>query len=242
MSSLRRITAMPLVQKCVGVCAAEYLRLVRLTSSFQVDPADAYDRIMPDLPVIFAMWHGHQLMAPFFKHERWRVRSLVSRHRDGEIIAVAAERLGIETIRGSGTHGGDFRRKGGMIGFRHMLKALAQGYCIALTADVPKVARVAGRGIVELARMSGRPIYPVVPATSHRIQLNNWDRAAVNLPFSRFVVAVGEPIRIAADANAEIVEQQRQTLEAALNSTFARAYAIIDGAGKKARNEAKRAV
>jgi hypothetical protein len=44
--------------------------------------------------------------------------------------------------------------------FREMLTALAQDYNVALTADVPKVSRVTGLGIVMLARESGRPILP----------------------------------------------------------------------------------
>ncbi len=50
-----------------------------------------------------------------------------------------------------------------------MLEALARGYNVALTADMPKVSRVAGRGIVQLgarlgaADLSGRggdqPLY-----------------------------------------------------------------------------------
>ena len=49
----------------------------------------------------------------------------------------------------------------------------------------PKVARVAGRGIVKIAQASGCPIYPIAVATNHRIVMNNWDRTTVNLPFSR---------------------------------------------------------
>ena len=52
-----------------------------------------------------------------------------------------------------------------MSGFKEMLSALEEGYNVALTADVPKVARVAGLGIVKLASASGRPIYPVAIAT-----------------------------------------------------------------------------
>ncbi len=84
---------------------------------------------------------------------------LVSRHRDGEINAIAAERLGIGTIRGSGNHGSGFVHKGGVAAFQAMLDALNEGYSVALSADVPKVSRVAGLGIIKLAQMSGRPIY-----------------------------------------------------------------------------------
>ena len=119
------------------------------------------------MPAIIAMWHGQHFMMPFIKTQgrQHRAKVLISRHRDGEINARAAEKLGIGTIRGSGAHNGEFHRKGGAAAFSEMLDALAQGYNVALTADVPKVARVAGLGIVKLAQHSGRPIYAVAIAT-----------------------------------------------------------------------------
>ena len=113
------------------------------------------------------MWHGQHFLMPFIKRNdaAHRAKVLISRHRDGEINARAAEQLGIGTIRGSGAHNGEFHRKGGAAAFTEMLDALAQGYNVALTADVPKVARVAGLGIVKLAQHSGRPIYPAAIAS-----------------------------------------------------------------------------
>jgi lysophospholipid acyltransferase (LPLAT)-like uncharacterized protein len=227
MISTRRIAAVPWVQKSVGVLAAEYLRLVWKTSSFAIEPADFYDRVVPDLPVIVAMWHGQHFMMPFFRRGH-RAKVLISRHRDGEINAITAERLGLKTIRASGASGRDILRKGGVVGFMAMLEALEEGWNVALTADVPKVSRIAGRGIVQLARASGRPIYPVAPATSRRIELDTWDRSVVNLPFGRFAVAVGAPIRVAADADDVALEEARRCVEAGLNAVTERAYAMVD--------------
>jgi lysophospholipid acyltransferase (LPLAT)-like uncharacterized protein len=228
MLSSKRIATAPWAQKAIGVIAAEYLRLVWYTSRLVTEPADIYERVVPDLPVILGMWHGQHFMSPFVKRPEHRVKVLISRHRDGEMNAVAARRLGIDTIRGSGSHNGDFYRKGGVSAYKEMLQALREGYNIALTADVPKVARVAGLGIVKLARDSGRPIYPLAIASSRRIELNNWDRSAINLPFSRLVGVVGEPIRVAADADAAALEAARLAVEHSLNALTERAYAIAD--------------
>jgi lysophospholipid acyltransferase (LPLAT)-like uncharacterized protein len=167
-------------------------------------------------------------MMPFFRRDPLRAKVLVSRHRDGEINAIASTRLGVPAIRGSGTTGRDFHRKGGVAGFKGMLEALSQGYNVALTADVPKVSRVAGPGIVQLARISGRPIYPVVPATSRRYELNNWDRSAIGLPFGRIAFAIGEPIWVAANADDAALEEARLAVQTGLNAVTERAYAIVD--------------
>ena len=163
------------VQRALGVLAAEYLRLVWLTNRFSYEPADIYEQVEPQMPAIFAFWHGQHLMTPFIKtKESYRAKVLISRHRDGEFNAIAAERLGIGTIRGSGDHGGAFHRKGGVGAFREMLQALEDKWNVATTADVPKRARVVGLGIIMLARESGRPIMPFAMVTSRFIRLKNW--------------------------------------------------------------------
>jgi len=212
----------------VATAGAWYLRLAWYTSRKIVEPANIYDTL--ETPAILAMWHGQHFMMPFVKRNepRFRAKVLISRHRDGEINARAAEKLGIGTIRGSGAHNREFNRKGGTVAFIQMLEALQQGYNIAMTADVPKIARVAGLGAIKLAQHSGRPIYPAAIASHRRIVLNSWDRSAVNLPLSRMGLVGGEPIYVPADADETAVEAARQRLENELNRITARAYAIAD--------------
>ena len=224
---LKGITDAAWIRSSVGVLAAHYLRLVWKTSRFVIEPEDFYERVKPDLPVIVAMWHGQHFMMPFVRRGH-RVKVLISRHRDGEINAIAAERLGVKTIRGSGDHYRRFDRKGGVGAFKAMLAALQDGWTMALTADIPKVSRKAGPGIVKLAQFSGRPIIPVAVATSRRITANNWDRSVANLPFSRGAMVFGDPIRVPADADEDTIEAARQRVEAALTAATVRAYAIVD--------------
>lgn len=229
--SSKRLANAPWVQKTIGVAAAEYLRLVWHTTRFTLEPPNIYETVIKDLPVIVAMWHGQHFLTPFIKpgDEQFRAKVLISRHRDGEINAIAAERLGIGTIRGSGDHGGEFHRKGGVSAFREMLTALKEGYNVALTADVPKVSRVCGMGIVKLASLSGRMILPLAIATHWRVDFDSWDHSALNLPFGRGARTVGEPIRVPADADDAALEIARRQVEASLNVTTQRAYEIVDG-------------
>jgi lysophospholipid acyltransferase (LPLAT)-like uncharacterized protein len=212
----------------IGVVAAEYLRFVGMTSRFTLEPADIYARGEADMPIILAFWHGQHLIAPVARKGTHRVNMLVSRHRDGEINAVAARRLGVGTIRGSGNHGGGFVHKAGVAAFQAMLDSLAEGSSIALSADVPKVARVAGLGIIKLAQASGRPIYPSAIATSRRVVFNNWDRTTLNLPFSRGAGVAAEPLSVARDADDAALEAARRVLEERLNAATRRAYELVD--------------
>jgi lysophospholipid acyltransferase (LPLAT)-like uncharacterized protein len=227
MALRRRLKNQPWVQKTIGVLAAEYLRLVWHTSRFTMEPSEPYRLYESEQPVIIAMWHGQHFLLPFLKRQ-YRFKVLISRHSDGEINAIAAERLGIGTVRGSGDHGQRFQIKGGVAGFMSMLDSLAEGWNMALTADVPKVSRVAGRGIIKLAHESGRPIFPVSLATSRRIVLDNWDRSEINLPFSRGAIVVGKPIRVPKDADTHTLQEARGALERALNAASERAHIIAD--------------
>ena len=230
---IRNVLRSSWFQRVVGFLTAEFLRLVWLTNRFSFDPPEVYEIVEPQMPAIFAFWHGQHFLTPFIKtKEIHRTKVLVSRHRDGEFNAIAAERLGIGTIRGSGDHGTAFHRKGGVGAFKEMVRALEQGYNVALTADVPKRSRIAGLGIIMLARESGRPIMPFAMATSRYWRLKNWDRTTINLPFGRGALVGGEIIMVPPDADAEAMEDLRARLEATLNDATDRAYAQLGRPGE----------
>jgi lysophospholipid acyltransferase (LPLAT)-like uncharacterized protein len=234
MHSFKRIVTSPALQGAVGTAAAWYLRLVWATSRKTLEPATIYETVRT--PAIIAMWHGQHFLTPFIKkpdEAEHRAKVLISRHRDGELNARAAERLGIGAIRGSGAHDGGFH-KGGAAAFSEMIDALNDGYNVALTADVPKVARVVGLGVVKLAQLSGKPIYPVAIASSRRKVLNNWDRTTINLPFSHIALVASEAIFVPGDADNVALESARLEVESELNRITARAYEIADGQGSPA--------
>ncbi len=225
--SFRKITRSPWFQRAAGFVAAQVLRFVWVTNRISYDPPDLFPQMEARMPAIIAFWHGQHFLMPFGTRPHHRFKVLISRHRDGEINALAAERFGIGTVRGSGDHGGSFHRKGGVPAFKGMLRHLQDGGSMALTADVPKVSRVAGLGIIMLARESGRPIIPAAIATSRFKRLNNWDRSVIHLPFGRGVVAVGQAVTVPADADDAAMEELRVQLEASLNEVNRRAYTLV---------------
>jgi lysophospholipid acyltransferase (LPLAT)-like uncharacterized protein len=241
MEWLKRLSRTRAVREMLGFASARYLDLVRRTNRWVMEPADAYDRIGPMMPVIAAMWHGQHFMIHFAKRPQDRAASLVSRSGDGELNAVALRRLGVRPIRGSGARGRDFREKGGVAAMREMLRALHNGEMVVLTADVPKVARVCGLGIVTLAKVSGRPIVPVAVVTSRRFVLGNWDRSTLGKPFGRGAMVLGEPVFVPEDADETALEAARRAVESGLDRVHARAYALVGAADPGAALKAKAA-
>ena len=227
MSPVKRIVRSRAVQECLGLLVAGYLKLVRRTNRFVMEPADAYDRIGPQMPVIAAMWHGQHFMIHFAKRPQDRAASLVSRSGDGEFNAIALRHLGVRAIRGSGARGRDIRKKGGVQAMRAMLRALADGEMVVLTADIPKISRVCGEGIVTLAQLSGRPIVPVAVVTSRRMDFSSWDKASIGLPFGRGAMVLGDPIPVPRDADTQALEALRRQVERELDAVHARAYALV---------------
>jgi lysophospholipid acyltransferase (LPLAT)-like uncharacterized protein len=230
----RKIRTSPALRRFIGRSVAAYLRLVWKTQRLTIEPPDVYDWIDDEVPLILTFWHGQHFLAPFVPKPHHKGKVMISRSFDADVNAIAAEALGIGTIRGSGTHRKNFHQKGGVAATRQMIEALEQGINVAMTADVPKISRRAGLGVVAIARHSGRPIYPVAIATSNRIVLKSWDRASLHLPFGRIALVAEQPVRVAADADTATLEAARAEVENKLNRATARAEALVGRPAKEA--------
>lgn len=226
---IKRFGRHPAVLKRVGAFLAGYLKLVYRTNRFVIDPPGIHDEMFSELPVIATMWHGQHFMMPFARPDDWPAKVMISRSADGQVNAVAAEKLGLGLIRASGSQKKhQISKRGGMRGFIEALRTLKDGETVAMTADVPKgPARVSGIGIVQIAKHSGRPIVPIAVATSRSIELNSWDKASINLPFGKGAIAIGEMICVDADADDDALERARQAVEDGLNRTTKRAYELV---------------
>ena len=156
---LKRLGRSRFVQEALGFLLAHYLRFVQHTNRFTSEPVDLDVAIAGQAPIIVAMWHGQHLMISFaWPRSIARMAALISRSVDGGAQAAALRRLGVTPVRGSTGRADRARRKGGAPALRELLRQLDSGASVALTADAAKQARVAGLGIVTLARLSGRPI------------------------------------------------------------------------------------
>lgn len=112
--------------------------------------------------IIACFWHGRLLAMPF-SYKRGKAKVLISRHRDGELIARIVSYFGLEAIRGS------YGKAGRVSSLREMLRATKEGTDLAITPDGPKGPRhKIKKGIVEFVKMSGRPLVTVTYGASKK--------------------------------------------------------------------------
>ncbi len=161
--------------------------------------------------IIYTIWHGRMLVNAF-THRNRNMQMLASAHRDGEIIGQTVRKLGFGHVRGSSTRGGT----GAIIALADKIK---QGLDVGMTIDGPLGPRYRAKpGPVQIAKMTGAAILPVVAASRSHKTLSTWDAFEVPYPFTRVRVHYGEPVLVPPDADSDILEGKRLELETRLNS------------------------
>jgi lysophospholipid acyltransferase (LPLAT)-like uncharacterized protein len=142
-------------------------------------------------PFIFALWHG-QLLPLLWHHRQQGVLVLISEHRDGEMVAQAAESLGYGLIRGSTTRGGDRA-------LISLVRELNAGHEVAITPDGPRgPAETFAPGALVAAQRSDTFILPVAASADRAWRLRSWDRFVIPKPFARVTIAYATPTKVSA--------------------------------------------
>ena len=212
MSALARVAG-PLASPL----AATLVRALGTTLRLTVAGTEAVGRHWaPGRPVIYAVWHGQILMVPWL-NERLRASHgarpatvLVSRSRDGEIVARYLRSFGLDSVRGSTSRGG---REAG----RALVAAVRHGRDIAVVPDGPRGPRGQLQpGIVTLAALTGAPIVPLAVAARPALRLRSWDAFMVPWPFARCAVVFGPPLAVARGAQrARVMRDVEERLDEA---------------------------
>jgi hypothetical protein len=171
-------------------------------------------------PVIYCVWHNRLPLAfasyDDFARSMWPdegLAAMTSASRDGGLLANIVQRFGIQPIRGSSS-----RR-----GAQALLEAttwMERNYSVVMTPDGPRgpVYRIHRKGIIQLAKVTGRPIIPTSNFTSWKVRGGNWDRLQIPLPFARCELRYGEPIWVPREASDAELEQLRLKLEASMHA------------------------
>jgi len=175
-------------------------------------------------PVILASWHDQLLLIPL-GYAGPGGQILISRSRDGELIARTVKYLGHHAVRGSSS-------RGGSAAFKQLLRLAKQPYDIGITPDGPRGPRhLIKDGVVQLTRLSGRAVVPVALVSSRGHRFKSWDRFLLPYPFGRIVYSYGEPLYCGRD---EDPEQFKHKLQQAMIDNHLRAQQQLESYGLSA--------
>ena len=222
----KRFMRSKIVAATVGWLVAAYMVLVKYTTRWDVTLPEQTRALMGNGEGLIAVtWHSRFLMLNAAWKKRYQTpHVLISRSRDGQIVAYTSRFLGLKTIRGSAKTEKDTGAKGGEKAGRGIAAALKSGGCIVITPDGPRGPRQRmSLGALRLARMSGAPIVPCLFAVKNRKVMRSWDKFVLPLPFGRGRIIWGTPVTLAPDADDAQLQKVRAMLEASMNQFLSEA-------------------
>jgi lysophospholipid acyltransferase (LPLAT)-like uncharacterized protein len=154
----------------------------------------------------------HQQFFPLVRHFAGYARLnpcvMISRSRDGDLVAPMASRSGWKVARGSSRHGG----KEAMESMLDHLKA-GPGIAANVVDGPTGPIGLVKPGTIRMAQRSGAGIVPCYAIAESAWFFNSWDRFLLPKPFSRVRVRFGDIIHVEPSEDRNVFERARQHLE-----------------------------
>jgi len=171
-------------------------------------------------------WHQHLLFGARalldLRDAGLKAGFLISASVDGTAPAMLVQRVGGHVIRGSSTNTGAraLRDYYETIVKRHISPAIAP--------DGPRgPVHEFKPGAVMLAQLTGKPILPISIAASRTWRFRTWDHFELPLPFSRVVIAYGEPVLLPRGLDADSLARLQVEMARKLEALHAEARAAL---------------
>ena len=105
----------------------------------------------------------------------------------------------------------------------NMLDALNNGEIVAITVDGPRGPNhVVKKGVVELAKLSGKPIIPMIWYSPNKnfLRFNSWDEFTIPFGYCKVMNLYGEPIYVDRNTSDEEFEQKRLEVQQKLEELY----------------------
>lgn len=160
-----------------------FYRTLSLTWRVRLVEPDSLKRALEEKrAVILAHWHGDEL-ALISLAKRYRLATITSTSKDGELMNSVLRMMGVKTSRGSSTRGAIQALKG-------LLRLAKSGRNCSFAVDGPKgPLHKVKPGVFELSRMIHGPIYVVGVHVDRAIHFpRSWNRSYLPKPFARLSI------------------------------------------------------
>lgn len=220
---IKYFSSFRLIQTLLSLIGSIYVLTVYKTSKVNLKNRKKIESLLErNESFIYSFWHDQLLMCPLTWQSNSNIKVLISKHRDGDIIAQLISNLGFEAIRGSTHKTNKIKNKGGLLSARKMIKSLKNGISIGISPDGPKGPRhKVSEGILSISRLSKSVILPVGIGFKKKWVLNTWDKFIIPKPFNEITVIWGDPIP--AITNEKNNHQFKTKLESKMNNLTAQA-------------------
>jgi lysophospholipid acyltransferase (LPLAT)-like uncharacterized protein len=159
--------------------------------------------------IIAAIWHQRIVAVIGYvkRFSSYRPSVMISKSRDGDLIAAVYSHFSFRPIRGSSS-------RDGKKALAAMVDDLKDHPCAVHVLDSPRGPRgVVKPGLIVLAEQAGVPIVPIYVTMSRAWILNSWDGCLIPKPFSKIVIRWGQPRAIPRDIDEQTFEDARQGIE-----------------------------
>ncbi len=180
-----------LIRKYIlGFIAWLLIRTLILTWRVKVEePESLISSFKNQEPVIFAHWHGDEL-GLINRIGPYRIATIASTSKDGEMMNTIIHLLGGNTSRGSSTRGGVNALKG----LIRLVKDKKHNTSFAVDGPKGPIYQVKP-GVFEVSRLMGVPIYVAgVACDSKWVFEKAWNKAYLPKPFARIQIVWSGPI------------------------------------------------
>jgi lysophospholipid acyltransferase (LPLAT)-like uncharacterized protein len=138
---------------------------------------------------VLAFWHGTMLL-PWYLHRNQNLVALISKSKDGELLARILRNWNYMVIRGSSSSGGD-------VALAILVDLAKNESSIAVTPDGPKGPRYNMKpGAVMTAKKAGIPLILMGVGVERKKKLNSWDQFQIPGFFSKAKIIYSDPIYI----------------------------------------------
>ena len=204
------------IKKFLSLVGALYIYIVYVSSQKTFINKDNFDKIiLENKSFIYALWHDQLLLSPFTWQTKNRIDILISKHKDGDIIADLIKYHGFNSIRGSTNNPSKVKEKNTISSIRKIIKTLKADVSIGITPDGPRGPRhKVSEGTINIARISNKKILPMALAYKEQWVLNTWDKFIIPKPFNKICIVWGDTIDI--EINKIDVPIQQEALEKSL--------------------------
>ena len=159
--------------------------------------------------VLICAWHQQFFPAIRFfkKYEKYNPSLMISKSKDGEIIARVAKMSGWHPVRGSSSRGGSEALHG-------MIDRVKIFRLSAHVVDGPRgPAGIVKPGVIRMVHATGAMVVPLYTSADKAWYMNSWDKFMLPKPFGRVTLRFGEMIKFETSQNKEVFEKQRLHLE-----------------------------